>query len=192
MQLLQTVIVIYRAILWTWFKLMDYLFQTLLSATWPFLITCLYYFLCHALVKNSENNPYFACLVPSLHAPVKSSLQHTMKCGVLLKWNLLFTTWMLMNISVTSTLHVPLFWTRKHNPGPVPWHNDTTCSLKRAYRQAERKQKKDKLQVSYEIMRNSLTMFQRQLRQRSANTSLNWLPETVRNLNFFIPPLTLC
>lgn len=50
---------------------------------------------------------------------------------------------------------------KKHKPGPVPWHNDTKCSLSQACRQAEHKWKKDKLQVYYEIMQNSLTMFQR-------------------------------
>ncbi len=50
---------------------------------------------------------------------------------------------------------------RNHKSEPVFWHNKTTRSLRQACRQAERKWKKDKLQVSYEIMRNSLTMFQR-------------------------------
>ncbi len=50
---------------------------------------------------------------------------------------------------------------RNHKSEPVFWHNETTRSLRQACRQAECKWKKDKLQVSYEIMRNSLTMFQR-------------------------------
>ncbi len=49
------------------------------------------------------------CLVFSLHAPVKSSLQHIMRYGIPQKWNLYCTTRMLMNISVTSILLVPSF-----------------------------------------------------------------------------------
>lgn len=48
---------------------------------------------------------------------------------------------------------------RKHNS--AFWHNDTTRSLRQACRKAERKWKKDKLQVSYEILRDSLSAFQR-------------------------------
>ena len=44
---------------------------------------------------------------------------------------------------------------------PIPWFNDSVRSLRQACRQAERRWKKDKLHVSYEIMRNSLSSFQR-------------------------------
>ncbi|XP_039543830.1 uncharacterized protein LOC120490596 [Pimephales promelas] len=44
---------------------------------------------------------------------------------------------------------------------PIPWLNESVRFLRQACRQAERKWKKDKLQVSYEIMRDSLFTFQR-------------------------------
>jgi len=45
---------------------------------------------------------------------------------------------------------------KNHKPAPVPWHTDTTRTLRRVSGQAERQWKKDHLQVSYEILRNSL------------------------------------
>lgn len=45
---------------------------------------------------------------------------------------------------------------KKHKHNPIPWHNDTTRSLRQTFRRAERKWKKDRLQVSYEILQDSL------------------------------------
>ncbi len=138
----------------------------------PSLTTFLYLFLCYTLVKLLEISPWNVCLVFSLHAPVKSSLQHIMRYGIPQKWNLYCTTRMLMNISVPSTLlssfnstcasilnSIAPLKLRSHKSAPVFWHNETMHS--QACRQAKCKWKKKKLQVSYEIMRNSLTMFQR-------------------------------
>lgn len=50
---------------------------------------------------------------------------------------------------------------KNHKPVPVPWHTDTTRTLRRVCRQAERQWKKDHLQVSYEIMKNAYKVFQK-------------------------------
>ncbi len=50
---------------------------------------------------------------------------------------------------------------KKHKHNPIPWHNDTTRSLRQTCRRVERQWKKDRLQVSYEILRDSLSAFQR-------------------------------
>ncbi len=50
---------------------------------------------------------------------------------------------------------------KNHKPLPVPWHTETTRTLRRTCRQAERKWKKDRLQVSNEVLRNSYNMFQK-------------------------------
>ncbi len=50
---------------------------------------------------------------------------------------------------------------KKHKPVPVPWHTETTHTLRRICRQAERKWKKDRLQVSYEVLTNYHNMFQK-------------------------------
>ncbi len=42
-----------------------------------------------------------------------------------------------------------------------PWFNDSTCFLRKACRRAEQKWGKDKLQVSYEMWRDSLCVYQR-------------------------------
>ncbi len=44
----------------------------------------------------------------------------------------------------------PLMY-KNHKPVPVPWHTESTHTLRRTSRQAERKWKKGRLQVSYEI-----------------------------------------
>ncbi|KAI5106744.1 protein lifeguard 3 [Silurus meridionalis] len=46
-----------------------------------------------------------------------------------------------------------------------PWLNDTTRALRRRCRQAERKWKKDRLQVSLEIFKNSLATYQSALKE---------------------------
>ncbi|GAA6093891.1 RNA-directed DNA polymerase from mobile element jockey-like, partial [Tachysurus ichikawai] len=46
-----------------------------------------------------------------------------------------------------------------------PWLNDTTRALRRRCRQAERKWKKDRLQVSLEMFRDSLAAYQRALKE---------------------------
>lgn len=117
-------------------------------------------------VPYSEISPWCVSLVPLTRALVKSLLSLIMKYRFLQKWNLLSTTWMLNLIHFNSTCafvlnsNAPLKL-RNHKSAAVLWHKETTRTLRQACRHAERKWKKDKLQVSYEIMRNSLTMFQR-------------------------------
>jgi len=50
---------------------------------------------------------------------------------------------------------------KKSKPVLEPWLNDVTRAHRRACRRAERKWKKDRLQVSYEILRNSLLDYQK-------------------------------
>lgn len=50
---------------------------------------------------------------------------------------------------------------RSQTSVPICWHNETLCSHRQACRPAEYKWEKDKLQVSYEIIRKYLTIFQR-------------------------------
>ncbi len=45
-----------------------------------------------------------------------------------------------------------------------PWLNNSTCAARRLCRRAERKWKKDKLQVSYEIFKNRLTNYQKTIK----------------------------
>ncbi len=47
------------------------------------------------------------------------------------------------------------------NHKPVPWHTESTHTLRQTSRQAERKWKKGRLQVSYDILINSYNMFQK-------------------------------
>lgn len=49
---------------------------------------------------------------------------------------------------------------KKHKHNIIPWHTETTRSLRQAFRRAERKWKRHKLQVSYELLRDSLSAFQ--------------------------------
>ncbi len=49
---------------------------------------------------------------------------------------------------------------KKLNLNSKPWLDDTTCSLRQICRSAERKWNKDRLQVSYEILKDSLSAFQ--------------------------------
>ncbi len=46
---------------------------------------------------------------------------------------------------------------KKHKQNYVLWQNDFTRSLRQTSRRAERKWKKDQLQVPYEILRDSLS-----------------------------------
>ncbi len=59
---------------------------------------------------------------------------------------------------------------RKKHPKVVsePWLNDTTRSLRRAYRVAERKWKKDKQKISFIMMQDALYKYQRAV--KSAKT----------------------
>jgi len=52
---------------------------------------------------------------------------------------------------------------------PTPWLNEQIRSLRRECRRCERKWKKDKLQISYEMLKDSLSKFQRAV--KSARTS---------------------
>ncbi len=51
--------------------------------------------------------------------------------------------------------------TRCFKPKPEPWLNNSTRAARRLCRRAERKWKKDKLQVSYEIFMNLLLSYQK-------------------------------
>jgi len=54
----------------------------------------------------------------------------------------------------------------KMTKGPsAPWLNDSTWALRRQCRQAERKWKKDRLQVSLDMFRDSLANFQRAVKE---------------------------
>ncbi len=50
-----------------------------------------------------------------------------------------------------------------------PWLNEPTRALRQICRRAERKWKKDKLQISYEIFKDSLANYQRFLNRARAN-----------------------
>lgn len=49
-------------------------------------------------------------------------------------------------------------------PRTEPWRDDTICSLRQICRRAERKCKRDKLQVSFEMLRDSLSQYQKSLK----------------------------
>jgi len=53
---------------------------------------------------------------------------------------------------------------KKSKPKSELWLNDTIRSLRRACRRAERKWKNDKLQISYEMLKNSLSAFQKAMK----------------------------
>ncbi|KAF7703562.1 hypothetical protein HF521_022569, partial [Silurus meridionalis] len=54
----------------------------------------------------------------------------------------------------------------KSTNGPLdPWLNDTTRALRRRCRQAEQRWKKDRLQVSLEMFRDSLATYQSALKE---------------------------
>lgn len=51
--------------------------------------------------------------------------------------------------------------TRLSKPAPEPWLNDVTRAARRECRKAERKWKKDKLQVSFQMLRDSWRFYQK-------------------------------
>ncbi len=59
---------------------------------------------------------------------------------------------------------------RKQKVKGNPWLNESTCSLRRLCRQAERRWKKSKLQVHYEALRDSLLKFQKAVREAKIPT----------------------
>ena len=78
----------------------------------------------------------------------------------------------LFNTSCLATLDsvAPLKQKRcKPNRSTTPWLNSTTRSLRKACRKAERKWKKDKLQVSYNIFRDSLKAYQNTVKAAKAD-----------------------
>ncbi|KAI2665836.1 cGMP-specific 3',5'-cyclic phosphodiesterase [Labeo rohita] len=50
---------------------------------------------------------------------------------------------------------------KKSKPKTVPWLNDATRALRQTCRRAKRRWKKDKLQISYEILKSSLSQYQK-------------------------------
>ncbi|KAJ8377978.1 hypothetical protein AAFF_G00249680 [Aldrovandia affinis] len=50
---------------------------------------------------------------------------------------------------------------KKPKPAATPWLNDTTRAQRRVWRQAERRWKKDRLQISLEILRDSQQTYQK-------------------------------
>ncbi|KAJ8386426.1 hypothetical protein AAFF_G00170230 [Aldrovandia affinis] len=50
---------------------------------------------------------------------------------------------------------------KKPKPAATPWLNDTTSAQRRVWRQAERRWKKDRLQISLEMLRDSQQTYQR-------------------------------
>lgn len=50
---------------------------------------------------------------------------------------------------------------KEYKPKSEPWLNDDTRALRQVCRRAERRWKKDKLQVSYEILRDNLIQYQK-------------------------------
>lgn len=58
---------------------------------------------------------------------------------------------------------------KKFKSKPPPWLNDSTQALRQAARQAERKWKKNKLQVSYDIFRKSLKSYEKAVKEAKNN-----------------------
>ncbi|KAJ8367327.1 hypothetical protein AAFF_G00320910 [Aldrovandia affinis] len=50
---------------------------------------------------------------------------------------------------------------KKPKPAATPWLNDTTRAQRRIWRQAERRWKKDRLQISLEMLRDSQQTYQK-------------------------------
>lgn len=112
--------------------------------------------------------------------------------------NVLYRTWMLTNSYFNSTYAsilntIAVLKLNNHKLVPILWHNDMTQSLRQAGRRAELKWKRDKLQISYEIMRNSLTMVQRaaaKCKRLSELITKNSHKPVHSHKMFFFPPLT--
>ncbi len=83
--------------------------------------------------------------------------------------------WILNNWLKFSTLPVVLLWIQFYAPlkrkkckissSPQPWFNASTRTLRQECRRAERRWKKDGLQVSYQILKNCLTVYQNSVRE---------------------------
>ncbi|KAJ8387973.1 hypothetical protein AAFF_G00147640 [Aldrovandia affinis] len=54
---------------------------------------------------------------------------------------------------------------KKPKPAATPWLNDTTRAQRRVWRQAERRWKKDRLQISLEMLRDSQQTYQKVIPQ---------------------------
>ncbi len=145
---------------------MVFLFQILKSVVQLFLITD---FCTVPLTGRVLRNPSLARLTRSLtqHSSEEFSVAYRDVCNSLESESTLLNLdadahFNLFNSTCADIMNsiAPLKY-KNHKPVPVPWHTETTRTLSRTCRQAERKWKKDRLQVSYEILRNSYNMFQK-------------------------------
>ncbi len=66
-------------------------------------------------------------------------------------------------------------------PKSEPWLNDTTHAVRRECRKAERKWKKDKLQVSFEILEDSWCNYQKTVKEEKAKYFSNIISNSCHN-----------
>lgn len=77
-----------------------------------------------------------------------------------------------------------------------PWLNQSTCVIRRDWRRAERQWKKDKLQVSYEIVKDCMLNYQREVKAAKAQYFSNLInryshnPNVFSTINSVLNPLT--
>ncbi len=79
----------------------------------------------------------------------------------------------------------------KNKQNSVPWQNDFTRSLRQTCRRAERKWKKDKLQVLYDIFRDSISAYQRAVKAAKCNDLSELILRNSHKPNIFFPRLNL-
>ncbi len=124
-------------------------------------------------------------LMPSKHVEFNVSFMETLQGGKvdLLSPHLSVEEAVnIFNSECTETLDsvVPLRQVCRNHKS-APWYNEHIKSLRRQCRRCERKWKKDKLQISYEMLRDSLGKFQRAVKMARSRYFSDVLENNRRN-----------
>ncbi len=81
---------------------------------------------------------------------------------------------------------------KKSKPKTEPWLSDKIRSLRQACRRAERKWKKDKLQISYEMLKDCLANFQKALKFAKSKYFSNLIAKNHHSFKVLFSVIKMC
>ncbi len=139
-------------------------------------------------IVKTYHSPHFCEDFTELYNKVNSSLSVESSLADLdaeHHFNSLNTVW-------TDILNsIALFKCFKLKPKSEPWTDNNIRSLRQSCREAERKWKKDKLQISFGILKNCLSLYQRAVKKAKTSYFSNLMKSITVLLKYFSLLLTL-